>query len=235
MSVASIVKIRVNDSTMDLYLDGSHREAPGPAIVLMYHRGGIDSFTIGAAERLARGGYLVAVPEIYHRCPSAMALSDRKALLKDVEITADVEATIAELRRRRDVAAGRLVVMGHCMGGRMALLAAGRVPAFCGAVIYYGGGVMRSWGEGATPFEGLRNIHCPVIGFFGDDDRNPSPEEVDRIAAELSRHGVQHEFHRYPEVGHGFQNPAHDTPHERAAAEDAWGRTFAFLRRVAPV
>lgn len=235
MNVASIVKIRVNDSTMDLYLDAPHREAPGPAIVLMYHRGGIDGFTKGLAERLARGGYLVAVPEIYHHCPSAMPLSERKALLKDVEIIADVEATIAELRRRRDVAPDRLVVMGHCMGGRMALLAAGRVPAFCAAVIYYGGGVMRSWGEGATPFEGLRNIHCPVIGFFGDCDRNPSPEEVNQVAAELSRHSVQHEFHRYPQVGHGFQNPAHDTPQERAAAEDAWARTLAFLRRVAPI
>jgi carboxymethylenebutenolidase len=165
-----------------------------------------------------------------------MPIGERKHLLKDSEIVADVQATIDHLRARPDVAADRIVVMGHCMGGRMALLAAATLPEFRGLVVYYGGSVMLSWGDdGATPFERLRNIRCPLIGFFGDKDAHPSPEEVDKIDAELSKHGIEHDFHRYPEVGHGFQNPAHDTPQERAAAEDAWAKTFAFLRRVAPV
>ena len=84
-----------------------------------------------------------------------------------------------------------------------------------------------------TPFERLRNIRCPVIGFFGDQDAHPSPADVDAIDAELTRHGISHAFHRYPDVGHGFQNPAHSEPQERAAAEDSWGKTFAFLRQVA--
>jgi dienelactone hydrolase len=115
----------------------------------------------------------------------------------------------------------------------MALLIAGSSASFCGAVVYYGGGLMRSWGEGAIAFERLRNIRCPIIGFFGNDDKNPSPEDVDQIDAELSRHGIEHAFHRYPAVGHGFQNPSRDSARERAAAEDAWTRTFAFLHRVA--
>lgn len=234
MNVASIVKIRVGHSTMDVCLGAPVRKARGPAIVLMYHRGGIDSFTSDVVERLVGGGYLVAVPDVYHNCPSAIPLSERKSHLKDSEIVADVQATIDLLRRRADVDADRLVVMGHCMGGRMALLAAGRLPGFCGVVVYYGGSVMRSWGDGATPFEGLRNIRCPVIGFFGDEDRHPSPEDVDQIDAELCKHGIEHDFHRYPKVGHGFQNPAHDTPQERAAAEDGWAKTFEFLRKVAP-
>jgi carboxymethylenebutenolidase len=232
--VATIVKIRVQNSMMDVYLGAPVRQAPGPGIVLMYHRGGIDAFTKGVVDRLVSHGYLVAVPEIYHRCPSAMPMPERKTLLKDFEIVADVQATLDELRTRSDVAADQIVIMGHCMGGRMALLAAGSLRGFSGVVVYYGGSVTRSWGDGVTPFERLRNIECPVIGFFGDEDRHPSPEDVDRIDAELSKHGIEHDFHRYPAVGHGFQNPAHDTPGERAAAEDAWARTFAFLRRVAP-
>jgi carboxymethylenebutenolidase len=124
--VASIVKIRVGDGTMDMYLGVPVREAEGPAIVLMYHRGGIDAFTKAVVERLADSGYLVAVPDVYHRCPGAMPLSERKSLLRDSEIVSDVQATIDALRSRADVAADRIVVMGHCMGGRMALLAAGQ-------------------------------------------------------------------------------------------------------------
>jgi len=115
----------------------------------------------------------------------------------------------------------------------MALLVAGSLRDFCAVVVLYGGGVMRPWGEGATPFERLRNIRGPVIGFFGNDDKNPSPEEVDQIDAELSKHNIAHEFHRYDGVGHGFQNPAHDTLQERAAAENAWEKALAFLQRVA--
>ena len=218
---------------MDVYIGAPARQTPGPAIVLMFHRGGIDSFTKGVVGRLVSHSYLVAVPDVYHRCPSAVPIAERKNLLKDSEIVADVQATVEMLRTRPDVASGRIVVMGHCMGGRMALLAAGSLPGFRGVVVYYGGSVMRSWGDGPTPFERLRDIRCPVIGFFGDEDRHPSPEDVDQIHAELSAHGIEHHFHRYPKVGHGFQNPAHDTPQERAAAEDAWAKTLTFLQRVA--
>lgn len=230
--MAQIERVGVGGSIMDLYIGGPRRRAPGPAIVLLYHRGGIDDFTKNVVERLASNGYLAAVPDVYHHCPAGTPPAERKNLLRDSEIVADVEATLEELRKRGDVDAKRVVVMGHCMGGRMALLVAGSVPAFCGAVIYYGGSVGKSWGEGPSPFERLRNIRCPVIGFFGDRDTHPSPEDVNRIAAELRRHDVAHVFHRYPDVGHGFQNPAHDSPEERAAAGDAWEKTFAFLREV---
>jgi dienelactone hydrolase len=94
--------------------------------------------------------------------------------------------------------------------------------------------VLRSWGDdGPTPFDLLRNIRCPVIGFFGDKDTHPSPEDVDRIDAEP--HGIAHDFHRHRDIGQGFKNPTHNSLQERAAAEDAWDKTFVFLRKVAPV
>jgi carboxymethylenebutenolidase len=233
--MASTLKVPIPSGTMDLYLDAPERAAAGPAIVLMYHRGGIDAFTRYVVDRLVGLGYVVAVPDVYHACPSGTPPAERKNFLKDSAIVADVQAALAALRARPDVAADRIVVMGHCMGGRMALLAAGSLPEFRGVVVYYGGSVAKSWGgDGPTPFERLRHIRCPVIGFFGDQDTHPSPEDVDRIDAELTRHGIAHDFHRYPEVGHGFQNPARNTPHERAAAEDGWVKTAAFLRQVAP-
>jgi len=219
---------------MEVRIGAPPRRGPGPAIVLMYHRGGFDDFTTLAVDRLVEGGYVVAVPDIYHRSPRDLPIPERKAFLKDAEIVADVEATVAELGKRADVDVDRLVVMGHCMGGRMTLLVAGSVPRFCGAVVYYGGGAMKAWGEGPSPFEKMRHILCPVIGFFGNEDKNPSPQDVDEIDAELARHGVKHEFHRYDGVGHGFQNPTHDTALERAAAEDGWKKTFTFLRKVTP-
>ena len=233
--MGTMTQIRVQDSTMDVYVDGPARKKPGPAIILMYHRGGIDEFTKYVVGRLVTAGYLVAAPEISHRCPQEIPIADRKALLKDKEVVADIQATLEYLRSRPDVAPDQVAIMGHCMGGRVALLAAGSLPDFRAAIAYYGGSVEKAWGnEGPTPMQLLRNIRCPVIGFYGNKDVHPSPQIVDQIDAELTRHGVAHEFHRYPDVGHGFQNPARKTLEERQAAEDSWEKTFAFLRKVLP-
>jgi carboxymethylenebutenolidase len=218
---------------MDIYLDGPDRSEPGPAIVLMYHRGGIDGFTRRVAGKLAAAGYLVAVPEVSHRIARDIPMHDRKRFFRDSEIVSDIRAAGDYLRGRPDVDKDKLVIMGHCMGGRMVLLGAGMLREFRGAIVYYGGGVHLPWGEEAkTPFDTLRDIRCPVIGFFGDQDTNPSPEQVDRIDAELTRCGVVHDFYRYRDAGHGFQNRTPGTAGEQAAAEDSWARTFAFLGSV---
>src|SRR5689334_10386370 len=145
--MAEFVRLAVEKRVMDVYLGAPPGHSPGPAIVLMYHRGGIDEFTKYVVDRLVSQGYLVAVPDVYYRCPAGTPLADRKSFLKDSEIIADVHATMAVLKSRRDVAADKIAVMGHCMGGRMALLVAGNVPGFRGVIDYYGGSVARSWGE----------------------------------------------------------------------------------------
>ncbi len=227
----TMVSVPVTQSPMDIYLDGPDRDAPGPAIVLMYHRGGIDDFTKRVAGKLSAAGYLVAVPDVSHRVAPDIPMTDRKKFLKDSEVVADIRAAADYLRTRPDVDKDKLIIMGHCMGGRMALLGAGVLPDFTGVVVYYGGGVHVAWGEeGKTPFDTLRDIRIPVIGFFGNLDKNPSPEQVDRIDAELTRHGIAHTFHRYDNAGHGFQNRTPGSAGEQAAAADSWAKTFEFLR-----
>jgi carboxymethylenebutenolidase len=228
--VPTTASIMVDGSPMDIYVDAPAQGAPWPTIVLMYHRDGIDAFTKGVAAKLAAGGYLVAAPDVAHRSPPELSMKARKDYLRDRDIVADIRATLDFLRARADVDKKRLVLMGHCMGGRMAMLGAGHLADFRALVVCYGGGVHKAWGDGPPPLDTLRNIRCPVIGFYGNDDNNPSPEDVDRMDTELTRHGVAHTFHRYDNAGHGFQNRNPGTPGERAAAEHSWSRTFAFLK-----
>jgi len=69
-----------------------------------------------------------------------------------------------------------------------------------------------------------------VLGLFGDDDQNPAPAEVDRLAAILAEHGKSFERHSYEGAGHGFFAP--DRPGYRPqAAVDGWRRIFAFFDR----
>jgi dienelactone hydrolase len=81
----------------------------------------------------------------------------------------------------------------------------------------------------------IGNIRCPVYGFFGDLDTNPSPADVDRFEAELKRHNIPYVFHRYPKAGHGFQNPARSkgrNADEIATADAAWATMLSLMRET---
>jgi carboxymethylenebutenolidase len=87
---------------------------------------------------------------------------------------------------------------------------------------------MVPWGDGPVPFERTADISCPLIGFFGEADANPSPADMKKLDAELTRHGKAHEFHSYPGADHAFMN--HRGPRYHAQADhDSWPRMLAFF------
>ena len=66
------------------------------------------------------------------------------------------------------------------------------------------------------------------LGLFGNDDRAPSPEQVNRHEAELKKHGKAHEFHRYDGAGHGFFY-WHRPLYRPEQAMDGWNKIWAFF------
>jgi carboxymethylenebutenolidase len=63
-------------------------------------------------------------------------------------------------------------------------------------------------------------IRCPVLGLFGNEDGNPSPQDVKRLGAELKRLGKTYEFHRYDGAGHTF-NAWYRPNYRQEQAQDA--------------
>jgi carboxymethylenebutenolidase len=230
------IDLQVAGRSMDVHIAIPEGPEPHPAVLLMFHRGGLDACTAHYFKELPKAGYLTIVPNFYHHCPKDVPLHECKKFLKDTEVTSEIAAAADYALGRPDIDRGRFFIMGHCMGGRLAFLGASTKPVFTAAVAYYGGGMMTHWGEGApTPFELIGNIRCPVYGFFGNLDTNPSPADVDRIEAELKGHGIPYRFHRYENVGHGFQNPARDqgrNADELAAAAEAWAKMLTLMRAV---
>jgi carboxymethylenebutenolidase len=152
--------------------------------------------------------------------------------LLDREIIADVDTAVAHLDAMPEVVRGVRGVIGFCMGGRNTYLLAGARPALWRAAgVFYGGNITRAWGDGPSPFDRTDQIACPMIGFFGRDDANPSPADVAAIDAALARHGKPHEFHSYDGAGHAFLNFTNPERHRPAQAADAWPKLLAFLDR----
>jgi carboxymethylenebutenolidase len=131
---------------------------------------------------------------------------------------------------------GKAGVFGTCSGGRHAFLAACLVDGFSAIVDCWGGRVVMSPEEltpnqPVSPLDYTSQLACPLLGIFGEEDQSPSPQQVDRLEAELKKQGKQYEFHRYPGAGHGFFYH-HRPAYRQAQAVDGWQKVFSFLGKT---
>jgi carboxymethylenebutenolidase len=206
-------------------------------VVLIHHLPGYDRGTKEIARRLAELGYDTAMPNLYWREAPGAAPDDAAATARaqggipDERLVGDV-AGAAEWLRSLPSSNGKVGVIGHCSGGRQSVLAACNLDLDA-AVDCYGAFVVGSPPEGhplrVTGLEDqLPNLRAPLLGLFGNDDKHPSPAEVDRLERILEDNGKTYEFHRYDDAGHAFF--ATDRPSYRvAAANDGWERIEAFF------
>lgn len=224
-------RIEVDGSPMRLYVEIPAVGRAFPAVIVIQHGPGVDRFIEDRVEDLARHGYLAVAPDLFHRQPEGGDMTTRIGRLHDAEVMRDVNAAVNYVRRLKDTQLGDIGIVGFCMGGRVAYLMAASKPVFKAAGVFYGGNIMTAWGEGPTPFELTPYVHCPIAGFFGMDDPNPSPADVERIGAQLDKYKKAHEFYRYAGAGHAFVNFLNATAFREAPAKDAWEKLLRFLQR----
>ncbi len=124
-------------------------------------------------------------------------------------------------------------MFGSCSGGRHAFLYACHKKDVDACVDLWGGRVVMGKEElnaktPVSPIELTKNLCCPLLGLFGNEDRAPSPEQVDQHEAELKKHGKAYEFHRYDGAGHGIFY-YHRPMYRVEQALDGWNKVFAFF------
>lgn len=231
--------LTVLDSDMETYLYTPERRGRLPGLILAQHipvgHTGLenDAFTLRTAERFAAAGYKVAVPFLFHWWSKGAPLERKRAEARDDRMVEDMRATFELLSTDGAVASSRIGVVGHCWGGRVAWLAACHLPTLAACAVFYGGRIKLPMGPDAVPPIDLAgNIRCPLMGFFGNDDTNPTPADVDDYAEALTRAGVDFTFHRYDGAGHAFQNFPSPERYREDASEDAWTRVLEFFRQT---
>lgn len=231
-----IETVDVQGSPMEVFLFDPPGAGPHPGLVLCPHipvaHTGLenDPVTLHKAERYAEHGYAVAAPFIFHWWPKSDGIEVKREQSRDDWTVADLNAAYALLAAQAHVDAARIGIVGHCWGGRVAWLGAGTNPEYKACAVFYGGRIKLPMGEGTPPAIDLApNIRCPVIGFFGNEDTNPTPEDVDDYAAALAAAGVEHTFHRYDGAGHAFQTFNNPDRYRPEASEDAWQKVLAFF------
>jgi carboxymethylenebutenolidase len=217
---------------MPLYASVPESGGPVPGIVVIHGQSGLEGFIKDTTHMLALQGYAAVAPNLYHRdgpdCQDDNPT--RKARLRDTTLIKDITSAIGFLGNHRQVDGGRLGVVGFCMGGRLVYLMSAASQDLKAGVMFYGSSTMMPFGDGPSPFDRTREISCPIQGHFGAEDRNPSPEDMRKLDAELTRWGKAHEFHAYAGAAHAFVNTGSKNYRPHAAAL-SWAKAMEFFSR----
>lgn len=210
-----------------------------PSLVLIPHMPGWDEWCREAARRFTEHGYAVLCPNIYeevgHGTPPEVAKrSMEQGGVPDSDVMDDVAASLRFLKAQPN-ANGKVGVIGMCSGGRHTFLAACTVPGIDAAVDCWGGGVVcppdkLTPARPVAPIDYADKLQCPLLGIFGNEDRSPTPEDVDILEARLKALGKDYEFHRYDGAGHGIWY-YHTPMYRQGPAMDSFDKTLAFLDR----
>lgn len=223
-------ELTTSGGKIGLYLSGAGGK-PRPGIVLLQEIFGVNNAMELAADAFASAGFVVAVPDLYHRLAPGTALSyqpvDRPralelwAKLRDDDAVKDI-AAVQNWLRANPSCNGRVALLGFCLGGKLAILAAARDAPDC-AISFYPVQLENHVAE-------INRVACPVQVHLGQNDTHVPPQARDLIQRAI---GVQaaNEFLIYPGAEHGFYNSVRAFGFHPAAAAEAHDASLRFLKR----
>ncbi len=202
-----------------------------PAVVIVQEIFGVNSALKKTADYFAEMGFLAIVPDLFWRIEEGTDLGysdeDRQkamALMGKFDIQQGVRdlGDALNVARAMDGCNGKVAVVGFCLGGTLAYLAATRnAPDM--AVAYYGTAIHKHLDQAS-------NVAHPMLLHFGANDNFVPKEAVDEIAKKLSGTAT---LHVYPGVGHAFCNVDRPGIYNAEQAQIANRRTVEFLRPLA--
>ena len=211
-----------------------------PTIIVVQEAFGVTRHIEKVCDRFAEAGYVAVAPALFWREHPNPKLgygdedvgrrNQYMGALRDDALVEDINEVIKwtqsdQFRRTNDQKIG---IVGYCVGGRITYLAATSCPGLSAASVYYPGRTLVPFGDGPAPIDLSSQIKIPVLGSFGDQDANPTPDDVNTIEAKLKEAGVTYDFKMYAGAGHGFNCDERDSYHE-ASANDALSRTLAWF------
>lgn len=219
-------------------------DAPGryPAAILYTDAFGIRPTTLNMGRRLADGGYVVLVPDLFYRAgpyepldpavafetgDMAAALGKLRGATDNRRAARDSRAFLDFLAARDDVAGTTVGTTGYCMGGAISLTVAGTYPDRVAASAAFHAGQLVTDSD-QSPHLVAPAIRGRVYVAGADHDASYTPQMADELDTVLTDAGVDHRLEIYPDALHGYTMT--DFPvYDEQAAERHWRELFALF------
>ena len=212
-------------------------------LVFVHDVWGPSAHSVALAADLASEGFGVLEIDLYRGLSGAPFddPGERIRSLSDPAVITDLEAAADWLTRSSTVCRGRRVgIVGVCMGGTYAFLAACLSDSFAAAAPFYG---ILSYDTGmvagpdgrdhrnkpTSPIEAGPHLRAPLLASFGQEDSFVSGEDLEALDEALAKSGVAFELDHYAGAGHAFLNRTRPDAYREAASHAAWERVVPFL------
>ena len=224
---AEWVKYKSGDVEMGGYLAKPKTGGPFAGIVVIHENRGLTEFVLDIAQRWASEGLLAVAPD----CLSRVGGTQKFASMNDAgagigqlqrdDVLADLKATLAYVKTRREVRKDKVGVTGFCWGGGNTFRLTVEAPDLAFAVPFYGP---------PPAVEQLERINCPVFAVFAEQDQRVNAN-VDAAEAKMKELGKNFTKRMYPGTQHAFVNftgPRYNAEQAKAA----WADVTAFVKKT---
>ncbi|WP_394761497.1 dienelactone hydrolase family protein [Phenylobacterium sp.] len=218
-------------------------DGPWPAAILVMDAPAIRPAMFEMGERLAQAGYFVVLPDMFWRAGPYPPLDIVKARAGDPEMGAlfaklrgstdvtkqmiDIEGCLDWIATQPQAKAGKVGITGYCMGGGIALRAAGTFPGQIAAVGSFHGGGMATDAED-SPHKLAPKMKAKILVAGADEDRSFDEAQCERLAGALKEAGLDADVSIWKGAKHGWV-PTDMPVYNRDAAERHWVELIALF------
>lgn len=197
-----------------------------PAVLVIHENRGLNPHIKDVTRRMALEGF-VAFGADYLAPLGGTPADEEKGkemigTLKPEDVVAYSQAAIKALIAHPQ-ATGKVGAMGFCWGGGAVNTLAVADPTLSAGVAYYG----KQAAAADVP-----RITAPLMLHYASLDDRINAGIADYEAA-LKAAGKSYELHMYDGVNHAFNNDTNAARYNKEAADLAWSRTVAFLKKHA--
>ena len=228
------VQIPTSDGVSKGTLHVPDGAGPWPGVLVFTDIFGTRDAFLAMGDRLAGLGYVALIPDVYYReqyepfdLRTAFSdASERNRLfglahtLTNERVIADSGAYADFLLARREVRGAAIGAHGYCMGGRLALIAAGGIGGRLAAAASFHAAQVAVPDDPNSPHQAADKIRAAVLVAGSIEDAGFTQEHADLLDAALTAAGVQHTVEIWP-GHHGFAVP--DMPvYDEALSERHW-------------
>jgi len=196
-------------------------EGKAPALVLVQEWWGLNGQIRDVAARLAKEGFLVVLPDLYHGRWTIDATEAAK-IMGELDWGRALEelAGAAALGVSHPRSNGHVGIIGFCLGGALSFAAATLVPELEAVVPYYG--------LAPTDKFDYSKVKAPIMAHFASQDEWAKADAARAVMEQMHARGQKMELHVY-EAGHAFSHEARRDVYVPEAAALAWKRSMEFL------
>jgi carboxymethylenebutenolidase len=228
----STVRFAAAGGELTGYVARPSKPGPWPGVVVIHEATGLTDDMRAQADRLAAAGYLAIAPDLYSwgfapRC----LLATFRTMLRGGGGRAldDIDAARDYLLSQPDCT-GKVGIIGFCMGGGFAILAASR------------GFDVSAPNYGPVPPDAENALRgaCPMVASYGAKDRW-FPGAAAKLEKALAANHIEHDVKEYPTAGHAFMTRhtgrwafverVPDLGFVAEAHDDGWQRVLAYFTR----